>query len=138
MNKSPCDECAFGKKGAGTEPYNSLRGQICALGAVPFFCHHSVDWESDQRFWVGKVLTEKTRQSGICQGWKARVRQLHAKGWFGEYREIRQAIAKHALRLIEAFTDEKDPETKKLYSKKLRKITRFLASRDIEHKEIPL
>jgi hypothetical protein len=138
MSRPTCDECAFGKKGAGTEPYNSLRGQICALGAVPFFCHHSLDWESDQRFWVGKVLTEKTRQSGICQGWKARVRQLHAKGWYGEYRAIRSAIAKHALQLIEAFSSEKDPETKKQYQKKLRSMTRFLASRDIANKKIPL
>jgi hypothetical protein len=39
---SPCNTCAF-RAGCIThdkEPHNALKGEICALSGVPFFCHY--------------------------------------------------------------------------------------------------
>lgn len=126
---SQCEECAF-KPGAAAnkESYNSLRGQVCALGAVPFFCHHNLNWQEDQRLWVGEKMKENCRAAGICQGWKQRVAELHKRGFFGEFREIRRAVALACLQLIEEPTK---------YKTRIRRMLRFLSSPDIGDKEIP-
>ena len=134
--KSPCNECAFSKQGAGTEPYNVLRSQVCALGPIPFGCHHTIDWRS-QHSWTPAQHREAIRQSGMCQGWMARVRELNAQGWYGKYRVIRRAIAKQCLELIDLFTDEKNPREKKRQLSALKRMLRFLTSKDIAHKKIP-
>lgn len=135
--KSPCQQCAFSKQGAGKEPYNSLRARVCALGPVPFFCHHGLDWK-DQKNWVGPILTQNCRQSGICEGWRAEVRRLAAKGWYGEFRIIKQLIAKHCLKLIDVFADEQDQTKKPEHVKKLQRMLKFLAKKDIRNEQIPL
>ena len=134
---SQCEGCAF-KPGADAnrEPYNNLRGQVCALGAIPFYCHHNVNWEENQKLWVGDTLKQNCRTAGICQGWKSRVAELHKRGFFGEFREIRRIIAQQCLSLIEHFTDDK--AEKKKIGKKIRRMLRFLAAEDIGDKEIPL
>jgi len=136
--KSPCEECAFSKKGAGQEPYNSLRGKICALGPIPFGCHHGTDW-ADSSSWSHDQVQLALRTTGICQGWAAEVRRLKARGWYGPYRLIRRAIARRALLFIELFTAAKQgtPEKKK-YLAQLKRMMRFLGTKDIEHKKIPL
>ena len=44
-SRTPCSDCAF-KPGAGAykEPYNRLKGIICSLGGIPFYCHDKIDW----------------------------------------------------------------------------------------------
>lgn len=137
--RSPCDECAFSNKGAGLEPYNSLRGRICALGPIPFGCHHGLDWHGSSS-WSAAQAREALRTSGICEGWRAEVQRLNRNGWYGKYRIIRRAVAKSALVLVELFTaasDNRKPVEKKRYLISLKRHLRFLSSRDIEHKKLP-
>ncbi len=135
--KNPCDECAFGKAGAGTEPYNALRGKICALGPLPFGCHHGLDWRNSS-LWTFEQQKENLRKSGICEGWRREVRRLNEKGWFGVFRVIRQAIAKQCLELIEIWIHEEDPVEKRKQHRALKRMLRFLTSKDIARKKIPL
>lgn len=140
MSRSPCDECAFGKNGAGMEPYNQLRGQICVLGPIPFGCHHGLNWH-DSSNWSGSEIRQALKNAGICQGWKREVARLNAEGWFGKYRVIRRAVAKNALFYVELFTAASnvgnEPQKNK-YLRALKRMLKFLYSKDIENKKIPL
>ena len=140
MSRPPCDECAFGKNGAGQEPYNALRGRICALGPLPFGCHHGQNWHGSSN-WSAAQVQQALRTSGICEGWRAEVQRLNKQGWYGKYRIIRRCVAKNALFLVELFTTASDKGAitqKKKYLASLKRHLRFLASKDIEHKKIPL
>jgi hypothetical protein len=77
------------------------------------------------------------RRSGICGGWSARVNVLRAKGYYNEFRVIRHAIGKQCLEAIDLMIDAKGQEKRKL-SKLLMRMIRFLASRDVAHKKLPL
>lgn len=132
-----CMDCAFKEGGAANkEAYNRLRGEVCALGAIPFFCHHSIDWQS-QHSWTSEEKRQACRTSGACGGWVARVNVLRAKGFYDQYRVIRQAVAKQALFGIDLLCDATDKKRKKVLST-LRRMMRFLAAQDIERKKIPL
>lgn len=135
---NPCDECAFSKQGAGLEPYNALRAKVCALGPLPFGCHHGLDWQSS-KLWTFTEQRENLRRSGMCEGWRREVRELNAKGWFKTpYQVIRQAIAKQALQLIEIFVREENPVEKRKQRRLLSKMLRFLTSKDVGNKKLPL
>lgn len=133
-----CEGCAF-KPGADAnkEPYNSIRAQVCALGPIPFYCHHDVDWKA-QHGWNAAQLRESCRVAGVCGGWTAEVRRLHGRGFYGEFRAIRQAVAKQCLFAIELFTSSEDGPKKSEVRRTLFKMVRFLTSKDIGHKKIPL
>lgn len=97
MNREACETCAFGPAGAGKEPYNALRGEVCAAGAVPFWCHEGWDWKAGPPP-PGQRLT-------ICRGWQARVREHRAKGRYADRkrRGVRYWIAHNVLLWIEVF-----------------------------------
>lgn len=135
--RPPCDECAFSKKGAGTEPYNALRARVCSLGPLPFGCHHGTDWHGSST-WSAEKTAQTLRTVGICEGWRSEVRRLNAKGWFGKYRVIRRAVAKQALFCIEVFNSSEPGPVKKKYLRALKRMVKFLAEKDIERKKIPL
>lgn len=134
-----CDGCAFKPGGeANKEPYNSLRAHVCALGPIPFYCHHDVDWRA-QHGWSASQVREQCRVAGVCGGWTAEVQRLHARGFYNNFRVIRQAVAKQCLMAIELFTNDTNTPKQKLETRKLLfKMVRFLASKDITHKKIPL
>lgn len=137
MGLQQCEDCAFKRGGAANkEKYNKLRAEVCALGAVPFFCHHEVDWEN--RNWTPAQEKQNCRIAGSCAGWRMRVRELKAKGWFNEFRSIRQAFAKIWLRLIDEWTEQKDPQKKRRTLLQMKSILKFLATKDIADKELPL
>lgn len=94
-DKSSCDTCAFGNAGAGTEPYNQIRAEVCAAGAVPFWCHRNFDWKAG--------TPPPGAQLKICRGWQARVAQLNRQGRYAdrERRGIRYWIAHNTLIWIE-------------------------------------
>jgi hypothetical protein len=123
-----CDTCAFrdGSVIHDQEPYNALRGLICALGARPFYCHHlnGEDHHGDQQYLLqrlpsarrflqkvyaglGKadspILQGETLR--ICEGWKEEVRRHKAAGLFSDpaVREVRRLAAARALQVIEDF-----------------------------------
>jgi hypothetical protein len=124
---SGCDSCAF-RPGSVThdkEPYNALRGLICALGARPFHCHHlnGEDHHDDQQYllqrlpdvrrflqrfyaeqgWSGRILEGETLK--LCAGWKEAVRENKAKHLFDDpaVRRVRRLAADRALEVIEQF-----------------------------------
>ena len=138
-DKSPCDECAF-RPGAGAheEPYNRLRGMICAHGSVPFFCHHGIDWRAQHTPEFIARGREMARRTGVCQGWKVEVARLNSTGFFNDgFRSIRHAIAKQCLQTIDLFTNAKGREKKRLRNL-LRRMVAFVCSRNIARKKIPL
>lgn len=113
--KSPCSTCAF-RAGCvtATEPYNVLRSEICALGAVPFACHHGLDWTRHISVIRGVAvdLSGKSQKAQMCAGWKERVRQLAAEGRFRDpdIRQVLRLTAQRALRVIDrAIAAEENP-----------------------------
>jgi len=137
---NPCETCAFGSAGAAQEPYNALRGTICSLGAVPFFCHHGrdgqeYDWQDSP---LGPLQLHPTNRK-LCAGWQAEVSNLKQRGYFGEYRPIRRAVARAALNALERYLNKDLNLHKKQRAQMLlERCIRFLAARDIGDKEIPL
>lgn len=79
---NPCDSCAFHPGAAAhNELYNRLRGEICAITGVPFWCHHGkdgTDYTNSSKF----VSRSEIRARGmrVCEGWKAEVRKHVAAG----------------------------------------------------------
>lgn len=132
-----CADCAFKEGGAANkEVYNRLRGTVCALGGVPFFCHHDIDWES-QHSWTAAQKKKMCRRSGICAGWTVRVNDLRQKGYYDQFRVIRHAVAEQCLLAIDLMIDAKG-KTKRKMSRLLRRMIRVLASRNVGNKKIPL
>jgi hypothetical protein len=133
-----CDTCAFraGSVTHDSEPYNALRGMLCALGAVPFHCHHvnGEDHSGDQQYLlqrlprVRKVLKQFEILEGdpvlegetvrLCEGWKAAIAKNKAKGLFDDpgIRNVRRIAASRALEVIELFiaAPEDSPEKAEL------------------------
>ncbi|MGH9522214.1 MAG: hypothetical protein ACRD3E_06755 [Terriglobales bacterium] len=126
--KPPCDTCAFGNAGAALEAYNNLRARVCALGAVPFFCHHSIDWQS-QHSWKPNEIRRNARQSGVCAGWKREVKALTAKGWFKHARWLRHALAAVLLERINEWADEKDEARKSALLTQIKAMLRVLTQK---------
>src|SRR5438105_11784385 len=99
---SPCEGCAFSPGAAANrEPYNELRAEICKLGAVPFWCHHKMNWKKPS---VTEILAS-VREGHICQGWKREVAKLARTGWFRdrETRRERRLLAAKAFHLLGKF-----------------------------------
>lgn len=140
--QTPCDTCAFGKAGGATEPHNRLKGQICALGGLPFFCHHApdgreLDWHGDSADYFRSLRNKKDRR--VCAGWKREVRAYRSRGFFGKYRIIRRAVAQGALdSLVEFLADDTEAEEKLQAQHHLWRALRFLVRRNIGPLKIPL
>lgn len=135
--KTPCSECAF-RPGADAheEPYNRLRGMICAYGAVPFFCHHKVPWRDKIKMMA--FNREMARQAGVCHGWRTQVGKLAASGFYGDgFLVIRREVAKQCLVAIDQFTGSRGKRRARLI-KLLQAMVRFVCSRNIAHKKLPL
>lgn len=141
---SACETCAFGKKGIGgaaDEVDNVLKAQVCAFGAIPFYCHHGKDgteygWHLDGSLGPYELAAANRK---VCEGWKRRVAHLAKRGFFGEFRAIRRAVAAKALKLLETFLAEETPRRKKKFARRdLEPLLQFLTEPDIGDKEIPL
>jgi hypothetical protein len=137
---SQCEGCAF-KPGAAAnrEPWNRLRSMICALGGIPFYCHHGLDWKRGEKA-VGDALViikhqAKLEEIGIpkaallrarlpikdgeklhvCGGWRKAVGAIHAAHptWFGgQDASVRRILALHALDSLEKWAGLKDKKQK--------------------------
>lgn len=148
---SACDTCAFrpGSTTHDNEPYNSLRGMLCALGARPFHCHHlnGEDHHDNQQYLlqrmpqVRKFLAKvpelqddpvlQGEATHLCEGWKQAVRKYKAKGLFDDpaVRRIRRIAADRALEVIDLFlaAPEDSPE-KAEYNRELKSLVELLAT----------
>lgn len=114
---SACATCAF-RPGSVThdqEVYNALRGMLCALGAVPFYCHHGHNWEDANAMLAAHLCGPGLE---LCEGWKAAVAENKAKHLFDDpgIRRVRRIAADRALVVIEEFiaAPEGSPEKAEL------------------------
>jgi hypothetical protein len=119
MNEQ-CKSCAF-KKGteANKEPHNNLKAQLCSLGAVPFYCHESIDWRDpdSHRMRTHGELRELRRAGKfqMCGGWQREVNRLARLGFFGTafHRMVKRAYAMTGLEALAIFVASDDAEDKR-------------------------
>jgi hypothetical protein len=101
-SSKPCEGCAFTE---GTEanlcPYNRLKGELCLLGGVPFYCHHDIDWRSPQTH--KKKSRQEVRAIKVCAGWRREVAELAATGYFKTERAEKKANGELGLGALETF-----------------------------------
>ncbi len=127
----PCATCAFGKSGgAADEANNRLKGMICALGGIPFFCHHGRNgkeyaWRDGQ---LG-VMELPPNERKVCGGWRRTVAMLAKRGHFrwtkvladnAALRRYQQSLGSDACRALDDFLGETDPEAKAKANRDLR------------------
>jgi hypothetical protein len=129
--RNPCDGCAF-KKGseANEEPHNNLKGQLCSLGALPFYCHETIEWR-DPASHRPKTRSElrELRRAGkyqICGGWQKEVNRLSRLGFFGTafQRMVKRAYAITGLEALAIFSATDDAEDKRDARRQLADIIR--------------
>ncbi len=129
MNK-PCEGCAFSEGAAANqEPYNALRAQVCALGGIPFYCHHDMDWLGSGK----RTFTrEEARQLKMCGGWQREVNRLAKSGYFKRASHfIMRGLAMAALDSIEIFVSTTDRDDKEHERKVIdRALARLVNLRD--------
>lgn len=130
---TPCETCAFNKPGSGgaaNEVNNRLKGQICAHGGIPFFCHH--DRSGQEYNWKTGMLGPlelPPAERRICQGWRGAVAKLNADGQFfrgmenaddrGALLRYQRGLANDATALIDAYLAEREPAAKETLRAKL-------------------
>lgn len=120
--RSACDSCAF-REGSITferEPDNRLRAQIAALGGIPFFCHHGLNWNKPIAVKRGFAfdLDGNHQRLKICEGWRSHVARMISSRT--KNRSARRAFAQIALDDITAYRAEDDPKEKAMLLKELR------------------
>lgn len=99
-----CEGCAF-KPGAAAnlEPNNFLKGQLCALGGLPFYCHDGQDWQDPESHTVATRREIRARGIRICAGWKSSVARLAREGHFRDGRVLKQCFAVAGLEALHGF-----------------------------------
>jgi len=141
MNQA-CDTCAFGARGAAEEPSNRLTSQLCAFGAIPFYCHHGrdnseCDWQNDP---LGPLRFDPVNRK-VCSGWQDHVRLLKRSGYFpnAAYLAIRRAVARRGIALLKRMSIPDIGRGKwKRTNEELKRCIKFLVKRDISKEPIPL
>lgn len=137
---SPCDTCAFGNNGAAQEPANAIKSQICAFGAIPFWCHHGKDGQEYD--WQNSVLGPMTlapTNRKVCGGWQRQVSLLANAGYFRKYGLFRRIVGRAAFKAFEIFTTpEMNLHKKERANRKLERCLKFLIAKDVDDMEIPL
>lgn len=114
MNQAPgcrssCEGCAFTAGAqANLEPYNSLKAIICALGFLPFYCHHTRDGRdiTDRPKTMSRAEM-KQQQLVICAGWAAKTKRLRTAGHYVGRIKTLQYVAAYAVEQLDAMLDYK-------------------------------
>lgn len=90
-----CQSCAFRADSiTRREPYNALRAKVCALGAVPFYCHQGLDGPPGEQY---RDQFPPGAPRRVCQGWKQETASLAKQSWWRESLRVRRWIARIAL-----------------------------------------
>jgi hypothetical protein len=130
MPMKTCEGCAFTDGAvANLEPDNNLRGQLCVLGAIPFYCHHAEDGSLQNLKDVKRSELRERIQSGqtvICQGWKREVSELAATGYYAKSLTAKRAIAVLGLGALAIFTSTQDRQKKEQAAKNLKGVILML------------
>jgi len=123
---NPCEGCAYTEGAeANLEPQNSIKSQLCLLGAIPFYCHHSRDGAlQDLRDVRAADLREGLRSGRIqiCQGWRREVKSLAATGYYQSAAELKRAYARLGLGALKIFVETEDGVKKRGAAKTLKQI----------------
>jgi len=109
-----CLGCAYTEgTPANQEPWNNLRAQFCAMGAIPFVCHHGKDWLNAPQMTLAEAYQNKYP---ICQGWRREVQELADAGYFNGSIRACRAYAQIGLELLGIVCDpsEKDDHAEAL------------------------
>lgn len=111
MNPKPqCNECALLPGGeANCEPENNLKAALCALGGIPFWCHHGLDWQNPENHKAANraEARAKVQELGmrICGGWAAEVARLKSVGYFNHIPEAKKAFAQVGIQALNEIPD---------------------------------
>jgi hypothetical protein len=134
--KDPCATCAFttGSE-ANLEPHNYLKGIICILGPLPFYCHYTdTGARLDKDFDEAALKPKDLQRLGgrICRGWQREVLELAATGYYKDRPLITKGVALMAREELFIFcnTDsDEDREDHDDASKNLQKAMTFLGDK---------
>lgn len=122
----PCEGCAFTEGAeANTEPQNNLKAQLCLLGGIPFYCHHSKDGTLQDLSDIPRAKVREQVRIGrmvICQGWRREVAALAVKGYYREQLEAKRAFAAFGLGALQIFVSTEDKAEKRKAAKNLKDI----------------
>jgi hypothetical protein len=125
-SRGPCAGCAYTTGAdANREPRNYVAAQLCALGGLPFYCHHAKDGSLVD---IREIPVEQRRaeiQAGrlqICRGWRRETAELHRAGYFDAARDLKRQFAEAALRALGVFTGSKAGARKERAAKLLRDV----------------
>jgi hypothetical protein len=132
-----CDTCAFGKAGAAKEPYNRLRGMICAVSGTPFFCHHDRDgnaYDLKDKLGFFQIAPNKRK---VCEGWKRAIRErIRRHGSFlfrglpladrMALRRYERRMGTRALEAIDEMVAAHDVTDKKALQREIKSLIRAL------------
>lgn len=127
-----CQTCAF-KDGcaANLEPYNRVRSEVCALSAIPFYCHTTFDWRNTDLSTMTRDEVAAFRKGmTVCQGWRRRVAELAKHGHFKVpgVREVRRILGQNAILIIQRVVKTEDRAEKDQLYRSLDEYVRMLIS----------
>lgn len=110
--KDPCAMCAFtpGSE-ANLEPHNFLKGIICVLGPLPFYCHHTDSGARlDKDFAEAELRPGDLRAlgGGTCRGWQREVLELAATGYYKDRPLVTRGVAMMARDELVIFCNTDD------------------------------
>lgn len=120
-----CHSCAF-RAGSETrsDSLTVLKGEVCALGGVPFFCHidkHGFDFHDGDHTPGREFLV-------ICEGFRARVREAAKDPRWHKNRRIRRAMAQHVIDSMNQLdTAGQDPEIRRELIRQIGDAVEYLA-----------
>jgi hypothetical protein len=114
-----CAGCAY-RAGNQTrkEPWNVIRAQVCAEGAVPFYCHEGLaNWQMEDGH--GLYTKEQLGQMKLCAGWKAAVlKRSRNPAWRAE-RKTKHALAVFCMGALVTWQREKKDKKRKRQQERL-------------------
>jgi hypothetical protein len=126
---NPCEGCAYTEGAAANlEPQNKLNGQLCVLGGIPFYCHHTKSGEIIDLGHEATNIPEVRRelvQSGkmvICQGWKRETEEIARTGYYDRARDLKRAFALLGLGSLQIFITTDDEAKKRVAARNLRNV----------------
>lgn len=108
-----CKGCAFTEGSeANLEPDNHIKGIICLLTPMPFYCHDTFDYKTPQLSELTSVK-DLPKSKGICQGWKESVAELAETGYYKEEPKETRIYGKISMITLQKIFDSQDAEVKK-------------------------
>jgi hypothetical protein len=110
----PCEGCAFTPgAAANVETVSSLKGRICALGPIPFLCHHGKPWRNSEQ-WPKSKREAFAAGWTVCEGWKREVRRLADAGYYANAPEETRAFAEIALFNLDSLAEKRETRAVRL------------------------